>query len=478
MFITVPVMAVGENTTIVASGICGEDATWSLDSEGVLIIDGTGRIDDCIAYQEYSNDIKSVIMEDGITSMVMNAFRNCKNLTSVKLSENLTEISYGAFFGCKNLSGEVVIPDSVEIIERNAFYNCGNVESLVLGKGLKEIDGPSGQEPFGWMSSVRKVTFRGNVVPEDMVGGRIFASMNDLEAVYVPAEVYGAYAEKYRNYIRDAKILVDSPEEMVIYEGVLVLYNGSETEVKIPDTVEAIGSFAFFNKRDKIEKIELGSNTKIIQPYSFEECSNLKNVLFNDALEQLGDSAFKNCDAITQIVLSNVTMSGEKVFYDCDKLDTVVLGNLRNIGKGMFYDCDMLSQVDIGKATIIGESAFEGCKNLPAMFPLDNVTRIGYRAFRDCCGMIGELVIPDSVTEINAYAFQNCSNIESITIGKGLKEIDGYSHDFPFVGMAGVKTITFQSDIVPPFHVSNIFETMGELETIYIPSKGVKDYFW
>ena len=472
MFVAVPVTAADNKTTVIANGECGENARWTLDSNGVLTISGTGDMNNSSEYRQYRSDIKSVIMEDGITSMPMYAFYECINLTSVKLSKNLTEISYGAFKSCKNLSGEFVIPDNVEKITRFSFSDCSKVESLILGKKVNYID----INTFDGMTGVRNVTFRGNDVPSDLASGKIFEPMNQLETIYVPTEAYAAYAKRYIQKLHGSKLLVDSEDDMVIYDNILVLYNGSDADVKIPDSVKSIGSFAFYNKRKEIESVELGKNTKVIQPNSFLECSTLKSILFNDALEEIGDAAFKNCDAITQITLSNVTTVGENVFYDCDKLETVSLGKLTRINTGMFFDCDMLSQVDIGKVTFIGESAFEGCQNLPGMFPLNNVTKIGYKAFKDCHGMTGTLIIPDSVTEIEEYAFENCYNIDSITIGSGLKDIGGYSHSIPFIGMSGVKTITFKGDAVPPFHVFYIFDTMTELQTIYVPANGVKDY--
>ena len=93
----------------VVSGTCGENLTWTLTDDGVLTISGTGAMTD---YTSTSNapwyskrtDIKSAVIESGVTSIGNYAFYNCSSLTSITIPDGVTSIGGGAFEGCSSLT--------------------------------------------------------------------------------------------------------------------------------------------------------------------------------------------------------------------------------------------------------------------------------------------------------------------------------------------------------------------------------------
>jgi len=95
--------------TETASGICGDDLTWVLDSDGILTISGSGAMADYAScsnspfYQRRSS-IKTVVLESGVTSIGSNAFYNCSGLESVTIPDGVTSIGSNAFYGCKGLT--------------------------------------------------------------------------------------------------------------------------------------------------------------------------------------------------------------------------------------------------------------------------------------------------------------------------------------------------------------------------------------
>ena len=117
IFTLLPVSAFADT---VKSGTCGENLTWTLYSGGTLIVSGTGAMTD---YSNGSNapwfnscsSIKSVIIENSVTSIGDYAFDGCSSLTSVTIPDSVTSIGDGAFFGCSSLAS-VTIPDSVTSI--------------------------------------------------------------------------------------------------------------------------------------------------------------------------------------------------------------------------------------------------------------------------------------------------------------------------------------------------------------------------
>ena len=62
---------------LVASGKCGDSASWKLDADGVLTITGAGPMadygqhasDNCAPWRTYANDIKKVVVQKGVTAI-------------------------------------------------------------------------------------------------------------------------------------------------------------------------------------------------------------------------------------------------------------------------------------------------------------------------------------------------------------------------------------------------------------------------
>ena len=105
---------------------------WTLE-DGVLTLSGSGDMSDFYSKQNYSiisqapwwpyrDSIKSVVMEDGITSIGSCAFYQCQNLTSVVIPDGVTSIGDYAF--CASSLAEIEIPDSVSSIGAHAFAGC------------------------------------------------------------------------------------------------------------------------------------------------------------------------------------------------------------------------------------------------------------------------------------------------------------------------------------------------------------------
>ena len=150
VFTVVPFAAsaaeVTEETVGATSGTTGS-CRWSLDDEGNLTISGNGAMVDYDA--TYSNDtwittapwganIKSVVIEDSVTSIGSYAFYKCTGLTSVTIGNSVTSINKYAFHGCTGLTS-VTIPDSVTNIGGSAFYNCTGLTSVIIPDSVTSI---------------------------------------------------------------------------------------------------------------------------------------------------------------------------------------------------------------------------------------------------------------------------------------------------------------------------------------------------
>jgi uncharacterized repeat protein (TIGR02543 family) len=125
----------------VVGGSLSSKASWILQ-DGVLRVYGTGSMGSYAAYLDlpwYSNrnDIKEVVIEDGITDVAKSAFYNYKNITKVTLGANILTIGKSAFLGTQITS--IVIPDSVTNIGNTVFYNCSTLKSVTIGLNVIRI---------------------------------------------------------------------------------------------------------------------------------------------------------------------------------------------------------------------------------------------------------------------------------------------------------------------------------------------------
>ena len=114
---------------IVKSGTCGAEGdgsnlTWTLDSEGLLTISGSGDMYDYglsdAPWYGIRSRVKSAVIADGVTSIGQQAFSNCTSLTSVTIPDSVMSIGVLAFDDCTSLTS-VTIPDSVTSIGYKAF---------------------------------------------------------------------------------------------------------------------------------------------------------------------------------------------------------------------------------------------------------------------------------------------------------------------------------------------------------------------
>ena len=119
-------------------GNCGATATWSLNSTGVLTISGSGDMANyeisSQPWNSYKDNITSVVIESGVTSIGNWAFEYCSNLTSVTIPASVTSIGKYAFYACKGLTS-VTIPASVTSIGQSAFALCIGLASITFASG-------------------------------------------------------------------------------------------------------------------------------------------------------------------------------------------------------------------------------------------------------------------------------------------------------------------------------------------------------
>ena len=186
----------------VRSGACGDNVTWKLTSDGTLTISGKGAMDNYKfdgydylansyrtdapwdAYRYYRDSrsyyIRSVVIENGVTSIGDRAFYGCANLSSVTIPSSVTSIGEYAFYDCRLAS--VTIPSRVTSIGSNAFEECESLTSVTIPYGVAEI----GERTFYNCQALTSVTIPGSVTS---IGESAFDSCYELTSVTIPSSV-------------------------------------------------------------------------------------------------------------------------------------------------------------------------------------------------------------------------------------------------------------------------------------------------
>lgn len=148
----------------VEEGQFGENVFYALNSEGLLTISGTGEIKDYGFNSSpfYGNEnIKEVVINDGITYIGLSVFSNCKNLALVTIPDSVTAFGGLSFEGtlwlsekrkenpfvvfngilidARMCSGNVIVPDNVTTISKSAFSRCSEMTSITIPESVTSI---------------------------------------------------------------------------------------------------------------------------------------------------------------------------------------------------------------------------------------------------------------------------------------------------------------------------------------------------
>ena len=136
---------------------------------------------------------------------------------------------------------------------------------------------------------------------------------------------------------------------------------------------------------------------------------------------EIRSSAFKNCNAITEVVIpAGVTKIGNNAFDSCTSLKKITFQSSNcTIGSAAFIHCSALETITLPSGlTQIPNEAFYDCTSLKSITIPSGVTLIGKEAFNMCRSLTG-ITIPASVKTIRANAFLGCSKVTAFNVASG-----------------------------------------------------------
>lgn len=238
-------------------GTCGENLRWYF-ANNILVIRGAGDMSECPWAENHIDDIYSVVIEEGCTSICNEAFEASllvgdeityhSNLNRVILPDTLVTIGEYAFFYCTNLTS-IDIPDSVTEIDRYAFSCCDNLTSVTIPDSVTTIG----------MDAFAETGITGIDIPDSVT---------------------------YLSGFRDTAI----------------------SSINIPDSVTTIGDLAFRDCKN-LTGIEIPNGVTTIDSRSFFNCDNLTGITIPDSVTTIGEDAFFGCDNLTSVTIPNADVA-------------------------------------------------------------------------------------------------------------------------------------------------------------------------
>ena len=363
------------------------------------------------------------------------AFSRCTSLSSITLSNNITSIGPSAFKNCTNLTS-ITIPGSVTSIGPNAFENCTNLTSItipssVISIGSNVFDGCTSLNDIRYSGTsenvisalsqyVTRVTFNyGDKVPE--AERMITVSVKTGETLTAPTTHPNVVGYEFKGWLtEDGK-----PYDFTVPPtGQLTLYAKWE-KIPDPDPPKSGKCGAAGDGSDVTWHLTENTDDPSTYTLTISGSGAMENYLTS------GHQPWHSFrDQITSVVVSpGVTSIGNLAFalsrniIHVDIADSVV-----SIGEQVFFKCASLTNITVPQSvTYIGVNAFDSCTNLSSItLSTNNITSIRPYTFSGC-SKLSSIVIPDGVTSIQLGAFSNCTKLTSISIPGSVISIGPYA---------------------------------------------------
>lgn len=360
-----------EQATVLESGTCGDNLTWKMDEKGTLTISGTGIMTNYqsaaqVPWKKYTEEIKTVVIENGVAGIGGHAFYDCKNLTSVSIPDSVTDIRGISFCGCTSLT-TVSLPAYLADMGGYVFSGCTSLSSIVIPEG---------------MTTIPAYTFR---------------DCTSLKEIQIPASVTEIRPEVFAGCEKLKR----------------VGYGGSEEQwkkIKINEGNDALGNakVAYESYTGNPQQMVIASGT----------CGEALNWTLNKqgTLIVSGTGDMTNYPGASEVPWRD---------YIRDIYVVIIRDGVTGIGGHAFYDCTNLASVHIPESVKdIRGFAFSDCENLTTMILPDSITQMGGYLFHNCVGL-KHVELPEGLVTIPGHTFSGCTALESVVIPKGVKEIDG-----------------------------------------------------
>ena len=390
----------------------------------LVVPDGIANIK---PYSFIKGSFKTVTVPSSVAEIQTHSFYKCTSLTSLSIAEGVNKVRTNAFYGCTALAS-VTLPEGMTRIGTSSFYQCTALEKIELPASISEI----GNTAFKLCSNLKQVT--SNIQSPKAFGTESFASISADCKTFVPVGTLAAYSNA--GWTKD-------------------VFGGGVFE---KGEVEADG-ITFTIIDDKTAQIGGGTKAAIsaetsgdfVIPTTFTRNGILYQVI------SLAESAFNGCNKLTSVAIpSSIKSSGNNAFYGCSGLQKVIVSDLtawcaiafsNKPSNPLYYAKHLYSDEESEITDLV----------IP-----EGIAKINAYAFIK--GSFKTVTIPGSVAEINSYSFYKCTSLTSVNMAKGV----GKTHTNAFYGCTALTSVTLP-DGMTRIGTSSFYQCTA-LEKIELPA--------
>ena len=457
-----------------------------------------------------------------VTAISQNAFKGCKNLSSVTLSSGATEVGASAFEDCTAL--ESVDLSNVTAIPQNAFKGCKKLSSVTLCGETTEI----GKCAFSDCIVLENLDLSSlsslKTIGEEAFNGcaALISPNSEVTTAYVAAKEVCPSSEKItdenvREYVKSVKNAIKNlygrdidGEDWEIIEGVTGIYGEADERIKawnnvraaalklidnkveenssiyafnLPSNLESIGEDSF--KKTQLRYVSLGEKGVTIGKGAFSQNDFLKSVVYGAS--DFSEEVFSGCSSLKSVTSSSVNLTiASNAFSGCSSLASVE-GTVSSIGTGAFngagvseslklelaenanissgaFNGSNFKTISLENLESIPDGIYKGSKITSVTIP-ESVTSISADAFSECTELTS-VTIPANVESISANAFSGCTKLTSVTIPAKVKSIGANA----FNGCSKLETLTFENTSSCETIEESAFKGCVTLESVTIPA--------
>lgn len=283
-----------EVTDVIAAGVCGTNLAWELNNDGVLTISGFGDMDDYPFVSEkladsytvssapwgnYTIAIRSLVVENGVTSIGDYAFQHCQSLSSLSIPKSLVNYGEGAFYNCDSIQS-FDIPYGIRTVPEKMFFDCNGLQRLSIPSTVTTIE----ESAFSY-AAIQSVSLPDSLTT---IEAHAFGGTH-LTSVKIPNSVtsLGVSAFATCMYLEDVQLgsgLTSIPDSC--FSNTLVL-----DEVIIPATIDQIDSWAFM----------------VSNQFASSDQDLPKHLYFDSDMPSFADDAFEKADVVIHYPYGNTT---------------------------------------------------------------------------------------------------------------------------------------------------------------------------
>lgn len=413
------------------------------ENESIVIKDGTLVIADC-AFSGCSN-LTSVEIPNTVTNIGNSAFQGCTGLTSLTIPNSVTSIGYAVFSGCSGLTS-VIIPNSVTSIGNSAFSRCTGLTSVTIPNSVTSIRNSAFSDCF----SLTDVYCYAADVPS--AENNAFNNTNANATLHVPASALSAYrsTSPWNNSFNTIDVVGNVPAPKTFDASGL-----RHTVIPGTSTVSVSATSTALSGCVSIPEVAINEGTPYsvvaIDKVAFYDCTDLTSLTIAKSVKTIGYGAFKGCEALTRLIAIGdepiVMTNGQDVFaginFDlCElhvpvdskseyeeaegwRLFSTIVEDIINVdsiisddGMTCNFNYSITNNNEISLLGVNGDvTVTAGAFTIPSGVTKDGkeyvVTSIAPNAFENCTDMTS-LTIPESITSIGDHAFAGCTGLKEI----------------------------------------------------------------